>query len=1797
MTQATIPDPTAPALPRPIRRALRRVDVRLRALASARGLGTAALVASIGAAAGMAADFAATLPQPIRWAIWGAWAGSVGLVLLVAVVRPWLRKSRPIDLAAVAERSDPALGERLTGSIALLDRDSHPNGSPALIAALADDAAAHAGAFRPSDLGGGRAFGRLGLGALALALVAAPSFARPDPFRPLAIRFLVPWRDLDPVGWYALAVEPGDKVVAIGSDFKVEARVAPRFGTRPAPETATLEWTDAAGQLRRTRMTPRAAGATPDRSFEATLARLAGSTSYRVAAGPSRSRSYRVTAVEPPTIASVTARVEPPAYTKLPAGPARDPARIEVVEGSTIALTVATSSPVARVELAWPSAPPAGPRSVTLTPAGSSATATVTAEAGGPFTLTARGDRHGLDGPTETRQLAVRPDAPPTLAVKGPGARSEARPDDVLQVALAARDDFAVASAELHYEIRRANSGADSEAGKVDLKLDGLGTVVARGTGSLPLRGLALQPGDALAYRIRVADNRPAPKGPNLAWSEARALAIVASAEPMQAREDRARRESLGSRLEEIRKANQANRRETEQLRYAADAAQRNGAAWDPGRDAALAAREAEARAAADKLQLLARDFEADPTFEPLARPARQAAEVEAEAGRAQLEKARKAPGPAKRLAELRQADARLGSLANRLDELQRRFDALAKLDLDRQKLRDLASQEDALAAQAEAAGEKTRLLADQDALRKALDALLAQSPGLRAGVLAAQAEEAARLAQEARGLAERQRAESRKTSEAHQAADGPLPELAGLQRALEDDARRLALEVDEPLAENNRPRLDTESLRKAAEPIERGDLPEALRRLDEAEDGLRRLARDVEDTPLDARALARRLARRQEALANDVAPAIAEARKKDALPPDEQAALAIRLKPLGDRQEQIARLAAGIVPPEPQKGVAREAAQATDRASENLHALRPRESENLQNAARRALHQLADALADPNRRRDEARNKLNQAKQRAEEVARDVERALAETVPRPEKPDADARAAADLAEKIAPLISKERQAAADLAVLDVELRARPQRGRAAARAGRLADAIQAVKDQAPPRRPETVPQAPASGWRILGPFPAADPKHPFDPTRPVDPDAPVNGPDGKPRQWKAVPTIGNDGKVDLRQSCTREDRMAAFGSAEVVSPKRRKVTLAIGSDDTLIVWLNGKQVFEFAGTRGFSPGQDKAEVELAEGVNRLVVRCGNGDSEWGFAVNVPAPPPEGFDPALARRLRETLAAGRVDAQAALNRLEQKSQGKMPADDLAEALAAEGHQAAEALARERTKPPEDDPTPRQEAAADRKRIATALRNLPVAPEAPALLAEAVRLAVLAARPDADPKAAKLAAEAAEALARRLTDALPARALADALARAERALQTPEARADPATQADRQQAIAAELAHTPPPPAGQEPPAANHPPSPSEARAAQAVGTAAELAEGAAGADRSKPAPGPAPLLAAQAAAAEALEAMAADPALGPDLAETGRLAANPAKPGGPANPADPAPAPADPELGLGPEQAARAADLARRQRLVRERLQSAMADRVAPQQDLRRDALALGRDLAGLRDRAREVNARNQGQAASAADLAGQHAPQAMEKGAEQLAQGKRDQARDSQRQAADFLERAARDAEDLAVGLRAEGPDQAGAAGAAATAGLGQARESLREAARQLAQGQGQGQGQGQDPAAARAASPAMRQAAESLRAAARSPGSGPPAPPTAEAALDNPDPTSSPAGVAQADLSALQDIVRKKTGRKWGELPGHLRTEILQLSKGRYRDDYARLIQLYFREIAAGASKADKP
>ena len=107
--------------------------------------------------------------------------------------------------------------------------------------------------------------------------------------------------------------------------------------------------------------------------------------------------------------------------------------------------------------------------------------ATVVAEASGPFALRLRDEYDLVNKPEAARRVVVRPDAPPTMAVAAPDEFKETSADDFLTLAIAARDDVAVASAELHYTIERSQGSTGPTSGSVAAPLDGLGTPTARG--------------------------------------------------------------------------------------------------------------------------------------------------------------------------------------------------------------------------------------------------------------------------------------------------------------------------------------------------------------------------------------------------------------------------------------------------------------------------------------------------------------------------------------------------------------------------------------------------------------------------------------------------------------------------------------------------------------------------------------------------------------------------------------------------------------------------------------------------------------------------------------------------------------------------------------------------------------------------------------------------------------------------------------------------------------------------------------------------------------------------------------------------------------------------------------------------------------------------------------------------------------------------------------------------------------------------------------------------------------------
>jgi hypothetical protein len=223
----------------------------------------------------------------------------------------------------------------------------------------------------------------------------------------------------------------------------------------------------------------------------------------------------------------------------------------------------------------------------------------------------------------------------------------------------------------------------------------------------------------------------------------------------------------------------------------------------------------------------------------------------------------------------------------------------------------------------------------------------------------------------------------------------------------------------------------------------------------------------------------------------------------------------------------------------------------------------------------------------------------------------------------------------------------------------------------------------------------------------------------------------------------------------------------------------------------------------------------------------------------------------------------------------------------------------------------------------------------------------------------------------------------------------------------------------------------------------------------------------------------------------------------------------------------------------------------------------------ARQEDLRRQAGELEKELSRM---SQDMTSRPQaGEAADQAAKAAREAQQQMDKSSKNPSQAGR-----SQEQAARALERSAQQAD------RAASEQSAAADGAGQEkAGAAQAGQSVSQARSQMEKAQGQlGEGKAQQ------AQQSMEKAARSLRqAAAQMARTGQPD------SNNNPDSANSlgPTPTAgKTDLSVLGPGVAKYAGKSWGELPGELRTKIVQDMKVKYGEDYARMIKLYFEQLA---------
>ncbi|TWT45387.1 Alpha-xylosidase [Phycisphaerae bacterium RAS1] len=153
------------------------------------------------------------------------------------------------------------------------------------------------------------------------------------------------------------------------------------------------------------------------------------------------------------------------------------------------------------------------------------------------------------------------------------------------------------------------------------------------------------------------------------------------------------------------------------------------------------------------------------------------------------------------------------------------------------------------------------------------------------------------------------------------------------------------------------------------------------------------------------------------------------------------------------------------------------------------------------------------------------------------------------------------------------------------------------------------------------------------NAWWILGPMTPTVPESldaEMAAMTSIDDSRSYDGKDGKPARWRRF-----ERKADAASAMNeffinftnvygeRTYGTNAYVATILKSPRDQEATLAVGSDDGVIVWLNGQEVHRYPHGRAYASKADRVNVTLKQGTNVLMMRIMQGTGDWGFGVHV----------------------------------------------------------------------------------------------------------------------------------------------------------------------------------------------------------------------------------------------------------------------------------------------------------------------------------------------------------------------------------------------------------------------------------------------------------------------------------------------------------------------------------------------------------------------------------------------
>jgi hypothetical protein len=148
---------------------------------------------------------------------------------------------------------------------------------------------------------------------------------------------------------------------------------------------------------------------------------------------------------------------------------------------------------------------------------------------------------------------------------------------------------------------------------------------------------------------------------------------------------------------------------------------------------------------------------------------------------------------------------------------------------------------------------------------------------------------------------------------------------------------------------------------------------------------------------------------------------------------------------------------------------------------------------------------------------------------------------------------------------------------------------------------------------------PEIAGAAEPSEWLLFGPLPNRGFGKVDEPQRGVD----LSDPEGwVPAAADLRPAGGGRAAVfDFAARWKPNENVVGFALIHVRSPEDRPATLLLGSDDGVEAWLNGTRIHRLDRGRGMKLDEDRVDVELKAGWNRLLIKVYQGKGGWGLGA------------------------------------------------------------------------------------------------------------------------------------------------------------------------------------------------------------------------------------------------------------------------------------------------------------------------------------------------------------------------------------------------------------------------------------------------------------------------------------------------------------------------------------------------------------------------------------------------